>query len=119
MQWLGIGVTTKDPDSKPLPQEWVDINKSDKYWYVLIGSGEHTANHNGEARALQWGLDHSAGNTIGCCIVQAGELHLYHDGRDMGVIWAGLPDQPLWGFVTLCGLKVEANYIAAKGKDVS
>ena len=49
----------------------------------------------------------------------AGELHLHHNGRDVGVAWEGLPtDQPLWGFVLIGGIKVEANYVIPKGEAV-
>ena len=118
MQWLSIGVTTKHPDNEPVPQDWVDINNSDKYWYILIGNGEHTANHNGASKALEWDLNISTNNTFACCVVETGEFHLYYNGRDVGVALEGLPtDQPLWGFVTLCGLKVQADYIIARGED--
>ena len=37
----------------------------------------------------------------------------------MGVAWEGLPtDQPLWGFIEIGGLKVEANYVIPKGEAV-
>ena len=114
---LDIGVTTEHPQSGPLPQGWGDVYRSDQYWYVLIRSGDCVAQHKGQDRVLQWVLDRSAGNTFGCCVLQTGELHLYHSGRDVGVALEGLPtDQPLWGFVSLCGWKVEANYIIPRGE---
>ena len=121
LQCLGIGVTTKHPQSGPLPQEWYDIISSDQYWFVLIRSGDCLAQHKGQKRELQWVLDCSAGNTFGCCVLETGELHLYHNGRDVGVALEGLPtDQPLWGFVTIPGgWKVEANYIIPKGEAVT
>ena len=90
----------------------------DRYWYVVIGSGDCVAQHKGQLR--QWDLNCSAGNTFGCCVSKKGELHLYHNGRDVGVSLEGLPtDQPLWGFVILDGgWKVEANYIIAMGEAV-
>ena len=119
LQRLAIGVTTKDPESGPLPQRLVDIFNSDQYWYVFIRSGDCIACHKGQERELQWDLDCSAGNTFGCRVLQTGELHLYHNGRDVGVALVGLPtDQPLWGFVILFGWRVEANYVIAKGEGV-
>ena len=117
---FGIGVTTNSPDSGPMPQEWDDIDSSDQYWYVVIWSDDCAAWHNGQERVLQWDLDQSAGNTFGFRMLQTGELHLHHNGRDVGVVWEGLPtDQPLWGFVILIGgWKVETNYIIAKGEAV-
>ena len=63
------------------------------------------------------------GNTFGLCVLErTGELHLYHNGRDVGVVWEGLPtaDQTLWGFVELLGgWKVEVNYIVPKDDAVT
>ena len=124
LQYLGIGVTTNSPDSGPLPQCWDGIDRSDQYWHVYmfvdIGSDDCVAWHKGQQRVLQWDLDDSAGNTFGCDVSDTGELHLYHNGRDVGVVWEGLPtDQPLWGVVILSGgWKVEANYIIPKGEAV-
>ena len=120
LQGLSIGVTTNSPDSGPLPQRWGDINSSDQYWHVITRSSGCTAWHKGQKRYLQWALDGSAGNTFGCDVPEKGELHLYHNGRDVGVVWEGLPtDQPLWGVVDLSGgWKVEANYIIPNGEAV-
>ena len=120
LQGLGIGVTTKSPDSGPLPQVWGDIHRSDQYWHVCIWSSVCAAWHKGQQRLLQWALDCSAGNTFGCDMSDTGELHLYHNGRDVGWVWVGLPtDQPLWVFVDLYGgWKVEANYMIPNGEAV-
>ena len=117
MQALAIGVTTKDPDSGPVPLGWGDITSSDQYWYVIIWSDGCTAWHEGQRRVLRWVLDDSAGNTFGCHVSGTGELHLHHNGRDVGVAWEGLPtDQPLWGFIEIGGgFEVEANYVIPKG----
>ena len=113
LQVLGIGVTTNSPEGGPVPQGWDDIDRSNQYWYVDIECSRCTAWHKGQERVLQWVLDHLAGNTVGCHVLQTGELHLYHDGRDVGVARERLPtDQPLWGFVAFQpGHKVEANYM--------
>ena len=44
-------------------------------------------------------LDHSEGNTIGCCVSDKEELYLYRNERDVGVAWEGLPI-----YEQLCGL---------------
>ena len=121
MQGLLIGVTTKSPDSGPLPQVWSDIDNSDQYWHVVISSSGCAAYHKGHKRVLQWDLDDSRGNTFGVAVSEKEELHLYHNGRDVGVAWEGLPtDKPLWGFVILRGdWKVETNYMIAKGEAVT
>ena len=118
LQGLSIGVTTKDPDSGPVPWGWGDINTSDQYWYVSIWTHGCEAWHK-KHRRLRWVVDVSAGNTFGCQVSGTGELHLHHNGRDVGVAWEGLPtDQPLWGFIEIGGLKVEADYVISKGEAV-
>lgn len=69
---------------------------------------------------LQWALDCSASNAFGCLVSGTGELHLYHNEKDVGVAWEGLPtDQPFWGFVRLrAGWTVETNYTIPKGEAV-
>ena len=120
LQWFCIGVTTKSPDSEPLPQSYNAIANSDQYWCVVIRTSDCTAWHKGQKRVLQWDLDYSPGNTFGVAVSEKGELHLYHNGRDVGVAWEGLPtDKPLWGFVHLPGWKVETNYMIAKGEAVT
>ena len=119
LQALCIGVRTKDPDRGPLPWWWGGIDSSDQYWTVYIGSDGCTAWHKGQQRRLQLVLDRSAGNTFGCHVSGTGELHLHHNGRDVGMAWKGLPtDQPLWGFVVLPDYKVEANYVIAQSEAV-
>ena len=92
---------------------------SDQYWDVYIRSDCCTACHKGQETKLQWVLDDSVGNTFGCHVSGTGELHLHHNGRNVGVAWEGLPtDQPLWGFVVLFGYMVEANYIIPQSETV-
>ena len=120
LQGLVIGVTTKVPESGPVPHSLGDIDYSDQYWHVVIRIDGCTAWHKGQRRELQWLLDDSVGNTFGCHVSGTGELHLYHNGRDVGVAWKGLStDQPLSGFVDIGGRwKVEANYVIPKGETV-
>ena len=102
LQGLSIGVTTKDPDSGLVPRGFGDIRSSDQFWYVFISSHGCKAWHKGQYRDLHRVLDYSAGKTFGCQVSGTGEFHIYHNGRDVGVAWAGLPsDQPLWGFVAI------------------
>ena len=118
LQGLHIGVTTKDPDSGPV-SGLDDITSSDQYWTVVIWNEVCTAWHKGHRKELQRVLDCSAGNTFGCQVSGTGELQLHHNGRYVFVPWEGLPtDQPLWGFVEIGGLKVEANYVIPKGEAV-
>ena len=118
LQDLGIGVTTNSPDE--LSIWWSDISSSDQYWYILIRSGDCLVYHNRQERE-QWDVDRSAGNSVSCAVSEKGELHLYNNGEDVGVAWAGLPtDQPLWGFVLLRGdWIVRASCIIPKGEAVT
>ena len=116
LQGLYIGVTTKDPDSEPVSWGWNDIASSDQYWTVIIRSVFCKACHKGQYRDLHRVLDYTAGNTFGCHVSETGELHLHHNGRNVGVAWEGLPtDQPLWRFMEIGSFKVEANYAIPKG----
>ena len=121
LQWLVIGVTTKSPDSGPVPQLAGDIYSNDQYWYVVITNEDCRACHKGQGRIQKWYLDRSPGNTFGVAVSEKGELHLYHNGRDMGVAWEGLPtNKPLWGFVGLeGGWKMLTNYMIAEGESVT
>ena len=119
LQGFIIGVTTKDPGSGPVPGGFGDIDYSDQYWHVYIWSRSCTACHKEQHIERHWVLDNSAGNTFGCQVSGTGELHLHHNGRDVGVALKGLPtDQPLWGFVEIGDGKVEANYVIPKGEAV-
>ena len=119
LQDFGIGMTIKSPDSGPLPYWWKDISNSDQYWYVLIRNGDCLVYHNGQERE-RWDLDRSAGNTVSCAVSENGKLHIYNNGRDVGVACKGLPtDQPLWGVVLLRGhWAVKATCIIPKGEAV-
>ena len=118
LQGLVIGMTTKDPDNGPVPLGWRVI-ASDQYWAVIIRSDGCTARHKGQYRGLQWVLDNSVGHTFGYKVSGTGELHLYHNGRDVGVAWEGLPtDQPLWGFVDIDDWMVKANYFIPNSEAV-
>ena len=119
LQGICIGVTTKNPNSGPVPQKLADINHGD-HWFVSIGRSQCTAWHKLQEKTLFWRVDRSAGNTFGCHVSETGELHLYHNGRDVGVAWEGLlTEQLLWGFVHMPGgYKVEANYMIPNGEDV-
>ena len=104
LQALGIGVTTRDPNSGPLPFGQDDIfgYRSDQYWAVYISDAACVACHYTEKRKLTCNLCGFIGSTIGCHVSETGELHLHLNGRDVGVAWEGLPtDQPLWGFVEI------------------
>ena len=58
LQWLIIGVTTKDPDSGPVPRGWGDIVRNDQCWAVYIRGNDGCIACHGQRRVgLQWVLD--------------------------------------------------------------
>ena len=120
MQHLCIGVTTKSPDSG-LPICWHELKNSDQYWCIENRTSDCIARHDGQYCVLRWDLQPSPDNTFGVAVSEKGELHLYHNGRDVGVAWEGLPTDALfWGLVDLQGgRKVETNYMIAKGEAVT
>ena len=120
LQYFAIGITTQSPDTEPRPKGWADIDDTGQYWHVAVGNDHCTAWHKGNERLHPWPLDDSIGSTFACQVSENGNLHLYHNGWDVGVALEGLPkDQPLWGFVRLRGgWKVEASYVIPKGEAI-
>ena len=117
--FLGIGVTTKGPDSGPVLQRLSDFTKSDQHWYVKIDSRLYATQHKGQQGRLPWEVNSSKGRTVGCFVSENGEFHLcYGESGIDDVMGKGLPtDRPLWGFVALKkDWKVEANYTVAVTK---
>ena len=44
------------------------------------------------------------GQTVGCMVSREGELHVYIDGVDNGIVWTGLPThKPFWGVADVHG----------------
>ena len=90
-------MTTQCPDDISIPRyavvpEW---NHHSDYW-ILWGSIVY---HNSERRQLKVNLNSlREGRTVGCMVSREGELHVYIDGVDKGIVWTGLPThKPFWG----------------------
>ena len=50
------------------------------------------------------------GQTVGCMVSREGELHVYINGVDNGIVWTGLPThKPFWGVadVFACTTKIQ------------
>ena len=71
------------------------------YW-ILVGN---TVSHNIEEREHKVDLNSlREGRTVGCMVSREGELHVYVDGVDNGIVWTGLPThKPFWGMVEAYG----------------
>ena len=94
-------MTTQCPDNISIPSDAVEcINHSD-YW-ILLGSNIY---HNDERRELKVNLSSlREGQTVGCMVSREGELHVYIDGVDNGIVWTGLPThKPFWGVADVYG----------------
>ena len=98
-----IGMTTQCPDNISIPSYaliWTRISHSD-YWIL----DSNTFYHNDESIVLNVDLDSlREGQTVGCTVSREGELHVYIDGVDKGIVWTGLPTHiPFWGVADVYG----------------
>ena len=91
-------MTTQCPDAvETIPSvalEWSD--HSADYW--LLDSG--AVYHNGEKKFVNKYLESSLldDRTIGCMVSKEGNLHVYINGADKGIVWTGLPTHTrFWG----------------------
>ena len=88
-------MTTQCPDNIRIPNDALEWRDYSDYW-ILYSNAVH---HNGERRELKvnlWSL--REGQTVGCMVSREGELHVYIDGVDNGIVWTGLPThKPFWG----------------------
>ena len=96
-----IGITTQCPDNISIPRHALEWDDHSDYW-ILFRNAVH---HNGERRGLKivlWSL--RVGQTVGCMVSREGELHVYIDGVDNGIVWTGLPThKPFWGVADVHG----------------
>ena len=88
-------MTTQCPDDISIPRNALAWRDHSDYW-ILWGTA---VNHNGERRGLKVYLSSlREGQTVGCMVSREGELHVYIDGVDKGIVWTGLPThKPFWG----------------------
>ena len=90
-------MTTQCPDDISIPRHAVvrEWSHHSDYWILRCS----TVYHNSESRELKvnlWSL--RKGQTVGCMVSREGELHVYIDGVDKGIVWTGLPThKPFWG----------------------
>ena len=81
------------------------------YW-ILVGSKVY---HNEEQGGLKVNLNSfREGRTVGCMVSREGELHVYIDGVDKGIVWTGLPThKPFWGVADVCGRTTKIQLVSS------
>ena len=93
------GMTTQCPDNISIPSSMLGWSGHSDFW-ILGGS---TVRHNGETKKIKVNLNSlRKGQSVGCMVSREGELHVYIDGVDNGVVWIGLPThKPFWGWADI------------------
>ena len=100
-------MTTQCPDDISIPSDALKWSDHSDYWIL----DEDTVYHDDENGALKvnlWSL--REGQTVGCMVSTEGELHIYIDDKDNGVVWTGIPThKPFWGVadVYACTKKIQ------------
>ena len=106
-----IGMTTECPDDIWVPSCALEWRDHSDYWILICG----IIYHHGEDRELKvdlWSL--REGQTLGCMVSRKGELHVYIDGVDKGIVWTGLPTHtPFWGVADLCGSTTKIQLVSS------
>ena len=96
-----VGMTTQCPDNISIPGHAFQWRVHSDYW-ILISDA---VLHNNERRKLKLNLySLREGQTVGCMVSREGELHVYIDGVDNGIVWTGLQThKPFWGWADISG----------------
>ena len=94
-QQQSIGMTTQCPDNIRIRSSALEWIRHSDYWILMSGNVRHYK----EKRKLKVNLKSlREGQTVGCMVSREGELHVYIDGVDNGIVWTGLPThKPFWG----------------------
>ena len=108
-----IGMTTQCPDNMSIPiiSDALEWSNSD-YWIL----DSNTVHHNGKRREVKVDLDYlREGQTVGCMVSREGELHVYIDGVDNGIVWTGLPThKPFWGVADVYGCTKKIQLVSGE-----
>ena len=96
-----LGMTTQCPDNISIPSDLSVWYSHSDYWILF----RNAVRHNGETRLLKVNLkSRRDGQTDGCMVSREGELHVYIDGVDNGIVWTGLPThKPFWSVADVIG----------------
>ena len=106
-----IGMTTQCPDNIRIPRNALEWRDHSDYG-ILRGSVVH---HNDEKRELEINLDSlREDQTVGFMVSREGELHVYIDGVDKGIVWTGLPThKPFWGVADIYGATKKIQLVSS------
>ena len=116
--WWGTGPTrphsgyaTDISIPSGIPSDAVEWRDRSDYWILW----RSTVCHNDKSRELKvdlWSL--REGQTLGCMVSRKGELHVYIDGVDKGIVWTGLPThKPFWGVADVHGLTTNIQLVSS------
>ena len=114
-----IGLTTQLPDNIKIRTRAIGWSNRSDYWIL----DRNSAYHKGKAKEMKITLDTiREGQTVGCMVSKKGELHVYIDGLDNGIVWTGLPTRKpfrgvvdvCWGVTEVCWGVDESHYWSAK-----
>ena len=106
-------MTTQCPDSiiniDALVWNW---SRHSDCWILY----NNTVRHNGEKREFNFNFNSlREGQTVGCMVSREGELHVYIDGVDNGIVWTGLPTyKPFWGVADVCACTKEVQLVSGE-----
>ena len=105
-------MTTQCPDNTSIPSDASLWYGHSNYWILDY----NTVHHNGEWRELKAKLDSlREGQTVGCMVSREGELHVYIDGVDKGIVWTGLPThKPFWGVADVYGCTKKIQLVSGE-----
>ena len=94
-------MTTLCPDDIRFPDHALKWNDHSDFWIL----DNNTVYHNDDMRELKVNLKSlREGQTVGCMVSREGELHVYIEGVDKGIVWTGLPThKPFWGVADVHG----------------
>ena len=106
-----IGMTTQCPDNISIPSYAVEWSGHSDYWILRCS----TVYHNGKRSQLKVNLESlGEGQTVGCTVSREGELHVYIDGVDKGIVWTELPThKPFWGVADVCGCTKKIQLVSS------
>ena len=105
-------MTTQCPDNIRIPRDALVWSVHCDYWILDYNS----VYHNGTKREYEVNLRSlRMGQTVGCMVSREGELHVYIDGVDNGIVWTGLPThKPLWGMADVFGCTKKIQLVSGK-----
>ena len=107
-------MTTQCPYNMSIPiiSDALEWSGHSDYWIL----DSNTVHHNGKKREVKVDLDYlREGQTVGCMVSREGELHVYIDGVDNGIVRTGLPThEPFWGVADVYGCTTKIQLVSGE-----